>query len=54
MLLTMHLSMTETLNWRTLGGELRATAARMARAKGRRYAQLVGADGRILAVLETR
>lgn len=52
MLLTMHLSATETMNYAALRTALRATAAKMARKRGSRFAQLVGSDGTIKDVLE--
>lgn len=54
MLLTMHLSVTETLNYAALRTELRRTARTLASKRGSRFAQLVAADGRILDILEVR
>lgn len=51
----MHLSVTETINWSTspaLRSALRGTARTLAYKQGRRFAQLVGSDGRILNILE--
>jgi hypothetical protein len=52
MLLTMHLSITETISYRELRGAIKCLASAHARRSGRRYAQVVGCDGRILDVLE--
>jgi len=48
----MHLSLTETLNYATVRANIRATAQAFAKQRGRRFAQIVAADGRILDVLE--
>jgi hypothetical protein len=52
MLLTMHLTDTETLTYATQRTLIRADAIRLARKGGRRFAQIVSVDGRILDVLE--
>ena len=52
MLLTMHLSLTETINYPALRASLRGTARKLASERGRRFAQVVGSDGRILDILE--
>jgi hypothetical protein len=52
MLLTMHLSITETINYSELRGAIKCLASAHARRAGRLYAQVVGCDGRILDVLE--
>lgn len=52
MLLTMHLSATETQTYATQRDSIRADALRFAQKKGQRFAQIVGVDGRILDVLE--
>ena len=52
--LTLNLSLTESLNYAALRTELRAVATRHARRTNRRFAQIVAADGRIVDVLEVR
>jgi hypothetical protein len=52
MLLTMHLSESETKAYATKRDAIRAAALRLARKRGQRFAQIVGAHGRILDVLE--
>lgn len=52
LLLTMHLSDSETLAYATKRDMIRADALRAARKRGQRFAQIVGVDGRILDVLE--
>jgi hypothetical protein len=54
MLLTMHLSVTETINYPALRTSLKETARTLAHKHGRRYAQVVGSDGRILDILEVQ
>lgn len=54
MLLTMHLSETETQTYATARDSIRADALRFARKQGQRFAQIVGTDGRILDILEAR
>lgn len=53
MLITMHLSESETAGYR---GDVRVGVRRLAhttaRKMGKRFAQIVGADGRILDVIE--
>lgn len=50
---TMYLSATETLNYRgATRADLRFRTAELAYSHGRRFAQVVGSDGRILDVLE--
>ena len=51
-MLTLHLSLTETLNYTTLRANIRATARAFEKQRGRRFAQIVAADGRIFDVLE--
>jgi hypothetical protein len=52
MLLTIYLSQTETLAYAAMRGALRAEARCRAVLRGRRFAQIVGSDGRILDVIE--
>jgi hypothetical protein len=52
MLLTMHLSVTETMNYAALRSALRGTALKLARKNGRRFVQVVGSDGRIRDIIE--
>lgn len=54
MLLTMHLTVTETAHYAhpDVRAKLRNTARTLAHKSGRRFAQVVGSDGRILDVLE--
>jgi hypothetical protein len=52
MLLTMHLTDTETQAYATQRALIRDAALRTAKKQGRRFAQIVGVDGRILDVLE--
>ncbi len=54
MLLTMHLSETETQTYAVKRDSIRADVVRFARKGGQRFAQIVGTDGRILDVLETK
>lgn len=52
-MLTMHLSYTESANYAgAVRSEIKATARRMATLRGKRYFQIVGANGRILDVGE--
>lgn len=53
LLLTMHLSESETQAYAAKRESIRADALRFARKRGQRFAQIVGVDGRILDVLET-
>jgi hypothetical protein len=52
MLMTVHLSETETLAYATLRAAIRSDALRRARKGGQRFVQIVGVDGRIRDVLE--
>lgn len=52
MLLTMNLSETETQTYASKRDSIRADVLRLATQQGRRFAQIVGTDGRILDVLE--
>lgn len=54
LLLTMHLSESETLTYASRRDAIRADALRLARKAGQRFAQIVGTDGRIFDVLEAR
>lgn len=54
MLLTMNLTETETQAYATRRATIRGEALRLARKTGRRFAQIVGVDGRILDVLEAQ
>ena len=54
MLTTIHLNQTETDNYPARRAELQASAARWATQHNRRFAQIVGAGGRILDVLEIK
>jgi hypothetical protein len=54
MLLTMNLSESETLAYASKREMIRSDALRTAKKQGRRFAQIVGVDGRILDVLEAR
>jgi hypothetical protein len=49
---TIHLSVTQTLNYAVNRAALKDDARGLARKAGRRFAQIVGSDGRILDVLE--
>ncbi len=52
-MLTMHLSLTETVNYAGhVRAEARRCAANLARRRGARFAQIVASDGRIVDVLE--
>ena len=51
-MLTMHLSVTESINYAALRTSLRAAACKFARNAGKRFAQVVASDGRIVDVLE--
>lgn len=51
-MLTMNLSATETLNYAAKRAELRNATRSAARKQSKRFAQIVGSDGRILDVLE--
>lgn len=52
LLLTMHLTESETQAYAVKRSVIRADALRLARKRGQRFAQIVGVDGRILDVLE--
>ncbi len=52
MLLTIYLSEAECRTYPARAGELKTAARRLAALRGRRFAQLVHVDGRILAVVE--
>jgi hypothetical protein len=52
LLLTMHLSDSETKAYASMRDSIRADALRFARKQNQRFAQIVDANGRILDVLE--
>lgn len=54
MLLTMNLTENETQAYATRRAVIRSEAIRLARKAGRRFAQIVGTDGRILDILEAQ
>jgi hypothetical protein len=54
MLLTMNLSEIETRAYATQRAMIRGEALRLARKSGRRFAQIVAVDGRILDILEAQ
>ena len=54
MLLTMHLAPSETNNYAARRAAIKADAEFFALREGRRFAQIVGSDGRILDVVEVR
>ena len=54
MLLTMNLNDNETQAYAARRATIRGEALRLARKAGRRFAQIVGTDGRILDVLEAQ
>lgn len=54
LLMTVHLSESETLTYAELRNTIRSDALQMARKQGQRFVQIVGVDGRIRDVLEAR
>ncbi len=52
MLLTVSLSQSETASYKTMRNQIKDWTRAHARFHGRRYAQIVSADNRILDVLE--
>lgn len=53
-MVTVNLSACETQAYATRRAVIRSEALRLARKAGRRFAQIVGTDGRILDILEAQ
>lgn len=53
-MLTFYLSCVDVVQYRIDPDAVRAIARRFARARGRRFAELVGLDGGVLEVVEAR